>query len=330
MELQTGAPLQATTKVLDPQVTGQQTVLQRLLSTCRESEAGLSHVAEHVQNRGVKLLLKAYAQQRASSVRELETLLHTLDHPNQDATPTGEVHRGLNDIGTAMTLGRKNRQHVALADQLELERRLLESYATALTVGLSSPAYAVIERQRNRAAQVYDWLEELDQEGQSNLVVRLFEQTAEADAAVDQLRQAGFGEGEIQALEVERMPVYHETPAIRARSQWETIAAGAISGGIVGVLVGLAIGIVQTFVPNSVQTSVSPLVMTLTSALIGAAFGGVFGWLIGRNKVEDDAFVYEDALARGEKLVVVHADAARTAQAEAILKIHHERELDKA
>jgi hypothetical protein len=303
--------------------------LQRVLDGCMESEAGLNHVAEHMQNRGVKLLVKAYAQQRAAQTRELQKLLDEYKQSEPDAQ-VGGVRRGLTDIATAMTLGRKNQEHLILQQQLELERKLLELYATALTVGLPAPVHQLIERQRNQIATVYDRLEELDEEGDAQLVVRLFDQASEAEQAVARLRAAGFDEASYQVLDIEQIPVHRESATTRGRSQRTTIVAGAVIGAVVGALIGGAVALFQTLMPNmALNISVDPLSMFLSSALIGAGFGVIFGWLIGRNKVEDDAFVYEASLSRGEKLVAVHTDAAHIDQVERILKLRHERELDR-
>jgi hypothetical protein len=175
---------------------------------------------------------------------------------------------------------------------------------------------------------IYDRLEDLDNRGDAHLVVRLFERERDADQAVGRLHAAGFTDQEVQVLEVEELPVHRTTPATQRQSQRSTILAGAISGGIVGALIGLAVALYQSFLPNAaLAISVHPVILFVASTFFGAAFGAIFGWIIGRNKVEHDTFVYHDSLMRGDKLVVVFADPARGEEAERILKVYHEREL---
>jgi uncharacterized protein (TIGR02284 family) len=307
--------------------------LRRLIAECVASEAGLNHAAEHAQQRGLKLLLKAFAQQRAVYARELQQLLAAIeaeDEPPAAPAPAGEIYRGVSDIAAAMAVPRVEREQVALREQVEAERRLLEAYAATLaTTGLPKPVSAVVERQRNQVAAVYDRLEALSAEGGTILVARLFERGRQADQAIGQLRAQGVRADEIQVFDVDQLPVHAETPAVQRKSMRSTVLGGALAGGIVGGLVGLAVALYQMLMPNqALQISVDPVTMVVSSAIFGLLIAAVFGWIIGRNKVEDDAFVYADSLVRGQKLVAVYIDEPRRAADEKTLRIHHERELD--
>jgi hypothetical protein len=304
--------------------------LHRLLDELSAGESSLNHVAEQVQNPGTKLLLKALAQQRAGDAVTLRSALGEVsDGVDGGPMPPGEVRHGMTDIAAAMTLGRENRQHTALRDYLKDEQRLVDAYEEALSQpGLPEGLTDLLSTQRTHAALTLARLRALDADGQTNLVVRLFGRIGDAERAVAGLASAGFSPHDYQAYTVDQLPVHQETVRRRSTSQRSSTVAGAVAGGVVGLLVGIAVGLYQMLMPAAALTiSVDAVTMAVVSTVAGALMGAVFGYIIGRNQVEDDEFVYSEGLERGQRLVVVYADAARKAEAERILRVHHEREL---
>src|SRR5512147_2887087 len=76
---------------------------------------------------------------------------------------------------------------------------------------------------------------------QRSTVVGVFEDRHQADAAVSELRHAGFREDQI-GVAVRRAEGEKETTAAEKGTHWETGAAtGALAGAGVGGLVGLGI-----------------------------------------------------------------------------------------
>ncbi len=292
-------------------------------------ESALNHAAESIETRGVKLLLKAYAQQRALFNRQLGHYLAQTggSEPERD-DHTGDVQEGVRDIAAAMTLGREDRQHVALDGVIEGEAELLQAYTQALQASMPDGLRKTLEGQRNRLAAGYDRLVELSRAGRTEPVTRVYESAREADQAVAQLARSGFTSADYEVFEVESMPVHPTPPPAERRSMAAAVKAGALAGALVGGLIGVAYALYQTLLPNmALDISINPYVMAGVSALVGAFWGSVFGWIIGRNKVETDRFVYEDSLLHGTRLVVVYPTPARAETAQKILQVYHDREL---
>ncbi len=302
--------------------------LAPLQQQCAVQEAELNHAAENIETRGVKLLLHAYAQQRAAFARQLTMISQPGNGQPEEAGDT--VKQGVDDIAASMTLGREDRRKVAMDGVIDGERKLLQMYTQALRLNLPGAVRDLIEQQRNQIAAGYDRLVELSLDGYTEPVTRVFEQGRAADEAVALLQRNGFTPAEYEVFDVDDLPVHRVEPREIRRSMGATVGGGALTGALVGGLFGLAFAIYQSFFPNmALNISVNPWLIFLASAAAGAFMGAVFGWIIGRNKVETDQFVYEDSLAKGTRLVVVYATPERAADAHRILQVYHDRELHK-
>jgi len=307
--------------------------LDHLMDSAVESARTMMHAAENVEARGVKILLKALARQRLHFVHQLQHYLRD-QHPNV-AVPhslIGELQRGMTDMQASMTLKREGRQEIVLNEQLAQERKLLDAYHDALaSAGSAGPLQA---RLREQAQQVEGTVTRLDEisHGDCELVARLFNNEQLGEQAVQRLRNQGFAQSDIDAVALEQLPV----PAAQAVKRTQTglkptVIGGALSGAVVGALMGLAYALFIWFGPFTAESqSVSPALVWVASIVFAALMGTVFGYLIGRNKVEDDAFVTAQGVEEGEYLVAVFADPDRATVAENILQVHHGRELGTA
>src|SRR5512135_2812682 len=154
---------------------------------------------------------------------------------------------------------------------------------------------------------------------QRSTVVGVFEDRHQADAAVSELRQAGFREDQI-GIAVRRAEGEKETTAEKG-THWETGAAtGALAGAGLGGLVGL--GIMAGAIP-----AIGPVIAGGTLAAIlanaagGAAIGGLVGALAGAGVPEEEARYYQSELEAGRTIVTVKADG-RYDEAAGILRRH--------
>jgi len=149
-------------------------------------------------------------------------------------------------------------------------------------------------------------------------VVGLFARRRDADAAIRDLKAAGFRDDQVGvALQnKEEQGDLLETP--RAKEA-EAAAAGAVSGGLVGGLIGL---LGSLLVPGVGPILVGGILASmLTGAGIGAATGGIIGALMGLGVPEPDARHFDQGLRLGSTLVTVDA-GARTSEALMILDRH--------
>jgi hypothetical protein len=155
------------------------------------------------------------------------------------------------------------------------------------------------------------------QETTGRTVVGLFPHRSQAEAAIRDLRSAGFQQEHIGVAVQEHLEQGDllddaiEVP--------EGAAKGAVSGGLAGGLVGLLGPLLIPGVGTVVAGGV--LVSMLAGAGIGAATGGLLGVLIALGVPHEDARHFESGFKSGGALVTVDA-GPRTPEALAILGRH--------
>jgi len=150
-------------------------------------------------------------------------------------------------------------------------------------------------------------------------VVGLFRDSARAERAVRDLKDAGFTDSEIGILMQDRAEArkFAEDTGTKAG---EGAAAGAATGGILGGVVGLLAGVGALVIPGiGPIVAGGALASTLAGAGIGAAAGGLAGALIGMGIPEEEARYYERGFREGGILVTVDTTAVRKAEARQIL-----------
>jgi uncharacterized protein (TIGR02284 family) len=119
--------------------------LNDLIETAKDGEAGFRHAAEHVKDTQLRSLFERYAQQRASFVQELQTLVSDLGgKPAESGHLASSLHRGWISIKDAVTRG----DDKAIVDEAEHgEDVAVEAYRKALSSGLTGSARSIVERQ---------------------------------------------------------------------------------------------------------------------------------------------------------------------------------------
>jgi len=149
-------------------------------------------------------------------------------------------------------------------------------------------------------------------------IVGLFPDRADAEAAIQDLKDAGFTNEQIGVAmrdAGEQQTLAADTGANAATGA----ATGAVSGGLVGGLLGLLGSLLIPGVGPVLAGGV--LGSTLAGAGIGAATGGLVGALIGLGVPEADARHFDQGFREGGTLVTVDA-GARTPEAVAIMARH--------
>jgi hypothetical protein len=160
-----------------------------------------------------------------------------------------------------------------------------------------------------------------DQDTTGRTVVGMFTNRPDAEAAIRELKAAGFGDDRIGVALQDR----EEEGELRDRMETSgreaagSAAKGAVSGGLVGGLIGLLGSLLIPGVGPIVVGGV--LASTLTGAGIGAATGGIIGALVALGVPEADARHFDEGLRSGRTLVTVDA-GARTAEALVLLDRH--------
>ena len=163
---------------------------------------------------------------------------------------------------------------------------------------------------------------------QRETVVGVFNDTPTAQAAIKQLKNAGFRSEDIGVL------MQNKEGAKDLANQTGTKAGadagkGAVAGGLLGGLGGLLVGIGALAIPGiGPVVAAGPLAAglgavlgsTATGAVIGAGVGAIAGALIGMGVPENEANVYEQRFNQGNILVTVKSGANRYNEAERILR----------
>jgi len=115
----------------------------------------------------------------------------------------------------------------------------------------------------------------------SGTVVALFHNQADAERAIQRLKERGFPEGQI-GVAIKDRGRQEELIEGTGTQAAEGAAGGAIGGGVLGGVIGLLAGVGALVIPG-----VGPIIAggtlasTLAGAGIGAAAGGLLGALVG-------------------------------------------------
>jgi uncharacterized protein (TIGR02284 family) len=138
-----------------------ESVLHRLIETCRDAERGFRTAAEAVSDPALERLFVTYAQQRREFARELEDELHRLGgDPPRGGSVLGALHRAVINLRAAVS-GRDERAVIVETERSEGAAR--RSYEDALArASLPADVRTVIDRQARHVREAHDRLRDLD------------------------------------------------------------------------------------------------------------------------------------------------------------------------
>ncbi|MCT7984247.1 general stress protein [Laspinema sp. A4] len=177
--------------------------------------------------------------------------------------------------------------------------------------------------------------------------IGVFAHYEDAEAAFNQLRQAGFSLNHLSIIapDLPRTRDLREAnmnshltmgdaaaspPPLRYTTDTtgtlagEGAATGAVAGGTVGGFIGLLQALVALSIPGigpvlAGGTVATILLNTLAGGAIGAATGGLVGALAGLGIPEERAVIYNDRLSQGHYLLIVEGSVYEIERAEEIL-----------
>lgn len=137
-----------------------------------------------------------------------------------------------------------------------------------------------------------------------NLVSAVFDDRAEAQRAVDELRSAGVQEGAISIVGRPDEADHDDRDGASNASVAGSVAAGGIGGAILGVAALAIPGVGPLAAAGAIAASAAP-----TAAALGAAAGatgGAIARMLGDHDVDrKDAEYYEEHIERGGVFVSV-------------------------
>ncbi len=156
--------------------------------------------------------------------------------------------------------------------------------------------------------------------GNRTTVVGVFEDRTKAQAAVRELRQAGFREDQIGVV----APGHDTAETTEKESKGSHAAEGAGIGVAAGAGVGAlwALGIVAGFLPAIGPAVAGGIFASILASAAGTAVvAGIAGALIGLGIPKEEAAYYEEEFKAGRTLVTVKAES-RYQEARDILRRH--------
>src|ERR671933_228115 len=168
-------------------------------------------------------------------------------------------------------------------------------------------------------------------------VIGMFDAARDAQAAAQDLRDAGFSGSDISFVGNNARGDYETVNPGEPRGSHAATGAGtgATGGAVLGGLAGLLVGLGALVLPGigpvvAAGTLATTLGTAAAGAGIGAATGGLLGALVGAGVPEDDANVYSEGVRRGGALLSVQVDDAQEANRAAdIMSRHHVVDIDR-
>jgi uncharacterized protein (TIGR02284 family) len=297
--------------------------LNYLYRICEAGERGFETVAANVGNRGLKILLKTYAQQRRQFCAELMAEIERLGGKlTMRRSLRGVVHRGRIDIFATLIIGPQNVENMVLNEAALGEQAANRAYKNALAKALPAETRAIVERQYQQVQAVSEQIDRLRGQSGERLVVRLFDEDQDTETAVQALQRAGFTLEGIKVLPLnEVMSVYEG----KGSTVTDTVVSGAVGGAIWGSILGAVAGLGILLVPDlqpfwSTTPEGTWGVIALSGTIIGALFGVILGFLIGTGVGAEDAYSYEGSVEHGNTLVMLNTEAMRAEEAARIMQ----------
>lgn len=295
--------------------------LNRLYRLCKAGEKGFLVVSENASNRGLKVVLKSYAKQRATFADELKQEIQRLgSQVSERRSIRGVIHRGRISIRAGLTIGPHNVENVILGEALKGEKVVLNGYGRTLGEELPAETQAIIKRQHEELQQVYDQIDLLRGNAGRRLVVRLFDTEQDAQMAVQALEQAGFDQSAIEVVDVKQVTSIYEGQGSTAR---ETLLSGGFGGALWGSIIGALAGVGLLLFPEMATMMggfmLTWATVTLAGTFFGALFGAILGFLIGQGTAEEDAYLYDDSVEFGSQLVRLQTSEDQAMEASRIL-----------
>ncbi len=155
-------------------------------------------------------------------------------------------------------------------------------------------------------------------------VLGVFDNTTQAERAVDDLQRKGFKENEISIVAKKATA----GRGGRGRGDMEAgpdISGGVTTGGAIGGVAGLLAGVGALAIPG-----IGPIVAAgpIAAALSGAVTGGIAGGLIDWGIPEDVGERYEQRVREGKVVAMVRTNDTRINEAADIFRRHGAHEVE--
>ncbi len=322
---------------MQPEPNSLSSLVDRLSQANWNSQEAYAYAAQHTRNRGLKLVLKSYAQERALFQEQLRSL-PAAQAGGSPAAASGAsaaaVGRGWTSIRAWFTIRRQSRQRLLLQKARQRDQDAIALYEDVIRKQAPAAADELVHTQLAALRRAQKRLVALQDRGQgSALLVRLYEEPQMVAPVMAALEDAGVAGDDVYIADVAQIQLTADDAPARERARWETMAAAAVVGALIGAIIVLPFAFAQRiYLPqvNGIFTD-SPsgvlLEYLVGGALVGAIFGLYFSIFIGQDIVEDDAYFYEQSLEKGKVLLAVPATSANRNAVEKALGLQDQVEI---
>jgi hypothetical protein len=146
--------------------------------------------------------------------------------------------------------------------------------------------------------------------GKNTAVFGIYQNSAQAERAVDRIAAAGFSHNDISVLLPDTQSSKEFAHEKNTKAP-EGTTTGATTGGVVGGTLGLLAGIGALAIPGvGPFIAAGPIMAALAGVGVGGAVGGLIGALVGMGIPEYEAKRYEGRVKNGGVLLSVHCDTS--------------------
>lgn len=308
-------------------------ILSRLSQACFDSQESYAYAAQHTRNRGLKLVLKSYAQERAQFQEQLRRFAPESGSLGGESSGSA-LGRGWASMRAWFTVRRQSRQRILMQKALQSDKAAITVYEDALRQQLPPDLMTLAREQLAAFYQAESRLTSFTAPRRDGaLLVRLYERPEQVTQVVSALEGAGVQRDQVLVADVDQLNPYVSDKPDRERARWETMVAAALVGAVIGCVIVLPFAIAQRIYFPQLNGLVadSPTGVLIEylvgGALVGAIFGLYFSIFIGQDIVEDDAYFYEQSLENGKVLVAVPATPTNRADVEKVLGLQHQFEV---
>ncbi|MCB8976518.1 MAG: PA2169 family four-helix-bundle protein [Ardenticatenaceae bacterium] len=300
--------------------------LQQLHKLCKAGERGFNIIAKAVNNRGLKVMLKTYAQQRRQMADDLRELIETMGGTvSSRHSLRGMIHRGRIAIMTTLAIGPMETENVALKEAVLGEKTAVATYQNALKQNLAPEVKALVEQQYAQIQAVSQKVQELRGVSSDRLVVRLFNSERDAETAVATLANKNFPQDAIETINLSQTNEFIRRYNGEKAVTKETTISGGLGGAIWGSILGAAagVGLLQFtgIEPFGAATMAGTWgLIALSGTFSGLLIGAILGFFIGLGVSEQDAYLYDASIQRGTTMVLLKTNPRRAPEASQIMR----------
>lgn len=297
-------------------------VLNRLYRTTRAGEMGFNTVSGVVRNRGLKVLLKSFAQRRRQMADELVAEIERLGGAVTDRRSfPGMVHRGRVAIVGTMIINEDRTTLAMLKEASVGEDAAMRRYRWAMDKDLPAETQSLLQSHLAAIEKTAATIEELRGQEGERLIVRMFDSRQQATNVLAAMADDNLGAARHEISELDEMTLtYQGETAVVSEVVISGGVGGGLWGGLLGTFAGAGLVIGAGISPMIAANPMSMWAMiVLLSLLSGAVIGGILGLFIGVGFVEEDAHLYNHDLAGGEVLLMLHTSEQQASAAVTML-----------